>query len=323
MTKNEATIVNFSQYMPILRAETVGIHHLLSFFKKTDMDYDKNGNIFINFKKETDGTPILVAHLDNVLSGEREPVLDVTGKRMFGRKNGIGFDDKAGIIAIVELWRRIKDRNFRIIFTADEEVGGIGAHAIDPTVYDDAAYIIELDRRGNCDLIQTSGCTRLCSDEFASMFTKYGFKKATGTFTDVNVFKLSAPHVNMVNLSIGYYEAHTNKEYLEINDFQHIVDCVQDFIETHRDCIPDNTPAEPKRQYNFDDRYGRFDNPRYGNHMLDDYDWLDDPLEVCDWCTSTIDPKNRVENQYGVFCCKECCEAAEACFYSNGEDDEI
>lgn len=319
MNKNEATVVNFTQYLPILRAETVGMHHLLSYFKKTDMDYDKNGNVFINFNKDTAGTPILVAHLDNVLRGKREPVLDLSGRTIFGRENGIGFDDKAGIIAIVELWRRIKDRNFRIIFTADEEVGGVGAHAIDSSIYSDAAYIIELDRRGSNDLIQTSGCTRLCSDEFASMFSKYGFKKATGTFTDVNVFKPLAPTVNMVNLSIGYYEAHSDDEYLNIKDFQYIVDCVQDFLETHKDYIPDDTPEE-KTPSRYGSYYGR-GYTRYNSYGTDIHgnDYYDDDWFVCDWCDSVIKDNEGIQTDLGVFCCEECKKQAYKSLVNNDE----
>lgn len=312
MTKNNATAVCFSQYMPILRAETVGIHNLLSFFKKSDIDYDKHGNIMINFKDDTAGTPILVAHLDNVLHGKREPVMDISGNTIFGKSAGIGFDDKAGIIAIIELWRRSKEKDFRIIFTADEEVGGIGATNLDYNLYADAAYIIELDRRGGKDLIQTSGCTRLCSDAFASLFACYGFKKDIGTFTDVNIFKQNAPFVNMVNLSIGYYNPHTDNEYLNIKEFQYIVDCVHDFLENHKETIVDDTPEELYDKNSWKNRsYDRYD--RYDTYDMDDFDYYDEDgdMTTCYWCGTSLSPEDEViKRADGVFCCKEC--AAEA-----------
>ena len=176
--------VNFTEYKQILEAERVSIHDLLTHFKKDNMDYDQWGNIYVNFNKDTKGTPIMVAHTDNVLHGERKPVLTLDGKRIFGGNGvGIGFDDKAGIIGAIEIWKRMKKKGMRLIFTADEEVGGIGASHVPLERIEDAAYIVELDRRGSNDLIQTSGYTRLASDEFAKIWEDLGFKKATGTFT--------------------------------------------------------------------------------------------------------------------------------------------
>lgn len=301
MSKKDSTVVNFSQYSSILREEVVTIHTLLSYFKKTDMDYDRNGNILINFNKDTAGSPILVAHLDNVLSGEREPVMDLSASTIFGKKNGIGFDDKAGIIGIIEIWRRSKDKQFRIIFTSDEEVGGVGALALDKRYYEDAAYIIELDRRGNNDLINVSGTTRLCSEEFADMFAAYGFKRATGTFTDVNIFKENAPKVNMVNLSIGYYNAHTDNEYLNVRDFQYIVDCVADFIETNRDCIPDETPI--------DNRVNPLSKEPYATMFQDRFSGFDDQPQ-CDWCGKNVREEDAIYDGDQIFCCKHCWETA-------------
>ena len=96
-------MTNFNEYSEILEAKEVTIHHLLKHFKKSDLDYDQYGNIFINFKKETKKLPILVAHTDNVLGdGERHPVFSLDGKRLFcANGTGIGFDDKAGIIGII------------------------------------------------------------------------------------------------------------------------------------------------------------------------------------------------------------------------------
>ena len=316
MSNKNTTSVTWGQYNEILRAPKVEIHHLLRHFKKTDMDFDTAGNIFVNFKKETRGTPILVAHLDNVLHGDREPVMDVTGTRLFGKKTGIGFDDKAGIIAIIEIWRRSKTRDFRVIFTADEEVGGLGALAIQPQVYEDAAYIIELDRKGGSDLISNSGGTRLCSKAFASMFYKYGFKDAVGTFTDVNIFKPETPTVNMVNLSIGYYSPHTDNEYLNINEFEHIVDSVFDFVENNKESIIDDEPFEkytPSYAEN-----SKLYSSNYGKSYGSSYERYDGMLSntgnyrECDWCGCYFDKSTAVYDEYGQrFCSEECKRACE------------
>ena len=77
-------MTNFNEYKEILEAKEVTIHHLLKYFKKSEIDYDAYGNIYINFKKETKKMPILVSHLDNVLGDEdRKPVYSLDGKTIF------------------------------------------------------------------------------------------------------------------------------------------------------------------------------------------------------------------------------------------------
>jgi hypothetical protein len=297
--------VNFTEYEQILRAERVSIYDLLKHFKKEDMDYDEWGNVYINFSKETKGTPIMVAHTDNVLRGERKPVLTLDGKRIFGGNGvGIGFDDKTGIICAIEIWKRMHKKGMRIIFTADEEIGGVGARHVPETKLEDAAYIIEMDRRGGNDVIDVSGATRLASDEFVKIWEDLGFKTATGTFTDLNEFKDVAPKVNMVNISCGYYKPHTNDEYLEIAEFEHNVDRIFEMISTHPDVIVDDTPEEPKKY----DRYGTYSGC-YGNQ----YDWEDkldryyNTVDECAYCGAIVRPHEGVEDADGnVFCDEKC-----------------
>lgn len=277
---------NFNEYKSILETELVTVHTLSQYFSRKDIDFDEHGNVFIGFNDKTNGLPILVAHTDNVLHGQRVPVFDLNKRMLFGKGAGIGFDDKAGIIAIIQLWRHFKDKQmFRIIFTAQEEIGGIGAQNMDQSWYDDAPWIVELDRRGHKDLIQTSGSTRLCSDAFAAKFEELGFEKAQGTFTDVNELKLNTPWINMVNLSIGYYDAHSDREYLDTKQFDEIVNKVAEFVKaeyTFEDDVPD---PEPK--------YNNY-NSQFGN-------WKNDYCWTCGKLTS-----NPAKSTGERFCCKDC-----------------
>ena len=134
---------------------------------------------------------------------------------------------------------------FRIIFTADEEIGGVGAKQIDPSVYADAKWMLELDRKNDKDFIQTSGGTRLCSDEFAQKFLDMGFELAQGVFTDVNVFKEQMYSVNMANISIGYYNPHTDDEYLDTKQFDEIITKVAHFIAQEYEFADDKEDEKP------------------------------------------------------------------------------
>lgn len=311
--------VNFTEYEQILRAETVTIYDLLKHFKKEDMDYDEWGNVYINFRKETKGTPIMVAHTDNVLRGERKPVLTLDGKRIFGGNGvGIGFDDKAGIICAIEIWKRMHKKGMRIIFTADEEVGGIGARHVPENKLKDAAYIIEMDRRGGNDVIDVSGATRLASYEFVKIWEDLGFKTATGTFTDLNEFKEVAPKVNMVNISCGYYKPHTDDEYLEIAEFEHNVDRIFEMISTHPDVIVDDTPEEPKK-YSYATHYGN----RYD--WESQYDKYYNTCDECAYCGAIVRPhEGECDEEGNVFCDEKCHHWYDEMVKAEllGEDDE-
>ena len=282
--------IDYTQFNKILKADVVRVYDLVGFFKKDEIDYDEHGNIFIGFKPETEGLPILVAHTDNVLGDDKEPVFDLSCRYLKGVKNGIGFDDKAGIMAIITLWQYFKEQKFRIIFPANEEVGGVGSENMADDWFVDAKWILELDRKGNNDFIQTSGGTRLCSDEFAQKFIDMGFKRAEGTFTDVNVMKPRANWVNMANLSIGYYNPHTDNEYLDTVAFEKIVNKVKDFIEKDYD-FEDDKPDPVKEMTKFD--WNRY--TASGEHR-------------CDNCGGPCG-SNMIYNQYGDrFCCRECLE---------------
>ena len=289
-------MINFNEYMGILEAERVTIHDLIGYFNKEQMDYDEHGNVFVGFNKGNKGSPILVAHMDNVLHGQRVPVLSLDGRYIMSKTAGIGWDDKAGIIANIELFKRMKGK-VRIIFTTDEEVGGVSAGKLDPSRYADAKYMIELDRRDKNDLIQYSGSTRLCSDKFALLIEAEGFKRATGTFTDVNRFKAKMPHIEMCNLSIGYFNAHSDNEYLDIKYFNEIVDKVEHILNTFNDTYVDDQVDVKK--YDYERNY-------YGGRAWDDYFEDKDDAKYCENCGCLIQGKG-VRSTAGYLCCDETC----------------
>lgn len=314
---------NFNEYGTILEAERVTIHDLIEYFDKDLLDYDAHGNVFVAFNKENKGSPILVAHMDNVLKGTREPVLSVDGRYMMGRKAGIGFDDKAGIIANIELFKRMEGK-VRIIFTTDEEIGGVSAGKLDPSRIKDAKYMIELDRRDRKDLIQYSGSTRLCSDSFAEKIEAVGFKRATGTFTDVNKFKAKCPQVEMCNLSIGYFNAHTDNEYLDLEYFDEILDKVEIILNTFTDTYVDNqkdTQVDKVKDY-YRGTYNNYSG--YYNSYYDDDD--DDGIEYCENCGCVLprDKSKIFKTVDGYKCCSEICrdELEEFLLESATEDND-
>lgn len=168
---------------------------------------------------------LLVAHLDTVHKQLPEKFVYENGK--LSSPNGIGGDDRCGVYAILEI---INKHKCYVLFCEDEEIGGIGARAF---VKSDLSkglnfnYIIELDRTNKNDAVFYS----CANDDFEKFITKDGaFKKSYGSFSDISVI---APALGFaaVNISCGYYKAHTNDEYVVTSDVDYCIKNVINLIE--------------------------------------------------------------------------------------------
>ena len=164
-------------------------------------------------------TVVLLAHLDTVMEDKKrykflyDERLDIASSLC-----GLGFDDKAGLAAII----KILETGLRptIICCTGEEKGSVGAsilveeHPIFPFQVM-PKYMIQLDRRGANDCVFYD-----CGNQdFIKYIESFGYyKKAWGTFTDITTIA-PAWGVAAVNLSIGYYNEHTRDEYLQVNEW--------------------------------------------------------------------------------------------------------
>ena len=154
---------------------------------------------------------LLVSHLDTVHKNLPKEIFHDTFKNVLWSPQGIGADDRAGVYAILQLITpKVKPY---ILFTTQEEVGGIGASiAAKELQAPEVKFIIEIDRKGSVDAVFYE-----CKNkEFIVYITQFGFKENYGSFSDISVL---CPEWNIagVNLSTGYYNAHTKEEYLNLN----------------------------------------------------------------------------------------------------------
>ena len=142
-----------------------------------------------------------------------------TKKGLIYSPNGLGADDRAGVYGVLKLLSTIPEPNTPYVLLTDlEESGGAGAYEAVDLYREELAnctMFIELDRRGAND------CVFYNSEhgEFASYIESFGFVEASGTFSDISII---APEFERcaVNLSIGYYNEHTSKEYLNTNEME-------------------------------------------------------------------------------------------------------
>lgn len=159
--------------------------------------------------------PILVvAHMDTVFD---EPPKNLRYNRnedkIYNAFDGLGGDDRCGIYAIIQL---LKKHRPYVLFTEDEEKGCIGASkAVKKIEKPNVKYIIEFDRRGKDDCVFYD-CG---NDKFMDYIESFGFKTNYGTCSDISILG-SAWDIASVNLSSGYYNEHTEKEYVIFGELQ-------------------------------------------------------------------------------------------------------
>ena len=152
---------------------------------------------------------LLVAHLDTVHANL--PTTIVHDGDKISSPNGIGGDDRCGVYMILEI---IKKYHCSVLFCEDEEIGCVGAEKFVKTdlareLQGQFNYIIEFDRRNANDAVFYD-CG---NEEFEEFITKEHFVTADGIFSDISTI---APYLGCaaVNLSCGYYKAHTKDEYV-------------------------------------------------------------------------------------------------------------
>lgn len=211
---------------------------IMNYLDKLNVPYiNYNGNI-LGFNHP--GKPLFSAHMDMVnteswkLKGQENTVTDPVftiddkaclrlyrGPQKDGHQTSLGADDKNGIWVILMLLREGFEINFA--FCHSEEVGGIGSSQI---VSDkECAQFIEackfgiiIDRRNAGDIIGYDNKYCMALDDRLEAFSNeqgFGYKCARGSVSDADKFSTL---LECVNLSCGYYEPHTSREYTNLNE---------------------------------------------------------------------------------------------------------
>lgn len=138
--------------------------------------------------------------------------IELDGLVMSSEGRGLGADDRAGVLGIMELIN--KGCRPHVLFTCGEEVGGIG---VGEFVKDhdefpfDCRYFIELDRQGHGEAV----FYHCDNPTFENYIESFGFTTAIGSYSDI-VDLSQAYDIAGVNLSIGYLNEHTTSETLNL-----------------------------------------------------------------------------------------------------------
>lgn len=251
-------------------------------YKKGIEFYIDEYNQTYNF--DNTGKPLLVAHADQV---NHVPLMKLTETdiAIIGDSN-LGADDKNGIWIILNLLDKYPDSNF--CFSNKEEVGG----DIDSVLYyneelvQDIPYCLVFDRTGGSDII--GSWNRYCSDEFEDevsyIGTEFGFKTTYGLFSDCDEI---SRYLNCVNISCGYYQAHSDKEYTIKRDLINSLEFGKSILKNITRSFEHNIPTWGSYGYG----YGI----HHHNHNYDDINSL------CPACSSKLNVltvHDKVESTY-------------------------
>ena len=231
---------------------------------------DSYGNLYVT---KGDGPyRTMVCHTDTVHDIIKAKVIPVKVKGNIIAVNsktmcqvGTGGDDKCGIAITLGMLK--EQPSMKAVFFLDEEVGCLGSEKADISFFDDCLFVLQCDRRGSDDFVnKISGCV-LYDNGFADaikyLLQKYNRHEVNGGMTDVQeiAYKTKLP---VANMSCGYYNPHTDKEYINIYDIIQTYKLCSDIFkyvhEKHE--VKEN---RERHQYSMLGRYGG-----YGH-----YDWYD------------------------------------------------
>ena len=239
----------------------------------------------------------LVAHVDTVFPEPPEDIYYDREKGVMWSPQGLGADDRAGVFAILKIIQ--SGLRPTVIFTTDEEVGGLGAAQLvkdfPECLIPELKYLIQLDRRGTNDCVFYD----CYNEDFITYVESFGFIEAFGTFSDIAEL-CPAWDVVGVNLSIGYENEHTRYETLHLKPWMATIEKVKRMLK-EKD-IPDFEYIEYSYSYN-GTKWG------YDEKYKDWYDYT--PHYRCkscgkSFCEYEVIP-TRNKNKKIVYYCPDCC----------------
>ena len=171
---------------------------------------------------------LLVAHMDTVFyKPPKNLYYNKKQDKIYSPDGGIGGDDRCGVYAILKLLEKYKPY---VLFTQGEEMGCIGAtKAVNKLKKPDVKYIIEFDRKGSKDCVFYD-CG---NNKFINYIESFGFVTDYGSYSDISVLA-SKWDIAAVNLSSGYYNEHTENEYIIFKELVNTINRAENMLKEYK-----------------------------------------------------------------------------------------
>lgn len=258
---------------------------------------------FYQIHKLIPDTPLLCAHMDQIPFAIPATKVFLSDGIFYGDGN-LGADDKNGVWILLKLLKEMKDK-VSFIFSSQEEVGCKVDEILsgNESVIKTIKYGLVFDRRGHTDIIGSSNgyCIKEFEEDLKPLMNKYGYASTFGAFSDCN--KLSK-EISCINISCGYYEAHSSREFTIIVDLIKALRFGKDILNT---VSKKYDKSDKKFGYPLYNNYSTFGyrgssgypwsgGKKYGNtyycKSCDEYFKRDDiyPNTWCPYCTDDLYP---------------------------------
>lgn len=292
--------------------------------------FDDYGNMYVT---KGDGPyPSMVCHTDTVHDIVKEPVAAciakgniVAFKTISMEQIGTGGDDKVGIHITLELLKQQK--NMKAAFFLDEEVGCIGSSNANFKFFDDCLFVLECDRRGDNDFVNSISGTKLYEKNFSKnikvILEKYNRKECSGGMTDVVeiAYKTDLP---VANMSCGYYKPHSDEEYINIDDVINTYNLCSDifkYVKEKHSVKTKRTSYYHGYSFAYNNRWNQYD-MYYDNYKTSDIDDLTSK-EIEESVLKTCGPQCEMHNGYCASCMMHVDEMYEFYNYEQDETESI
>lgn len=209
--------------------------------------FDHYGNVLGEVNVGKNGpTVLLSAHMDTVRVEEDREVIQENNV-WFSSNGPLGADDRAGIAIILSVIRNLKKTGFtgkvKLAFTREEEIGLCGSREIDPGWLNGIDLGIVVDRCGSRDVVVSNHYMEFCDPAIGTFFEtvgrRYGmpdWQMVQGGSSDAAVFaELGVPSVNV---SAGYMNEHTDREFVNIEHCQDTIRLLLHVLQHYMEVLP-------------------------------------------------------------------------------------
>ena len=156
----------------------------------------------------------------------------------YGSPTGIGGDDKCGIFICLELLKQLD--KVKIGLFVSEETGCHGSSKCDENFLQDVGYITQYDAPGNHLISEICSGVRLFERD-SEFFIKtldiittcFGNEMLIQShpYTDISQLKKKID-VSCINISCGYYNMHSNQEFISIDDVCRAIEVGKNMVNT-------------------------------------------------------------------------------------------
>lgn len=209
----------------LMRSNQQQTKDFMFYFLSQHYRYAKNCPHYLHCK----GTlPVaLVAHLDTVEEHNRQraQLYYDPGKQVMFCPGYPGFDDKAGLYAIIKIVQSGLKPHIYLCENEETSLNGAKSIAEQAPLRNYLKYFIELDRRGRNECVFYD-----CENpNFSKYITSFGFAHSSGTYSDISYICPSWGLAG-VNLSVGYQNEHTPFETLHVSSLESTIEKVKNLL---------------------------------------------------------------------------------------------